>query len=706
VSGSIPDGGPASPASGVSPEDAARSRLLLARTWAYVISATASLPLTQAELEQHLLHLISRLFAAITGEPFEPSPEAQAVGARLVEMRCAGKDSLGRSLELLGTAMVRQPELRGLDRLAERVVRLMAELAAGYTDALTRVTRDRYEGLNQALLASADDARQRHRTSQAHFAEVFRSSSSGIATIGRDGRFLRVNDALGGILERLPGELTGLTVFEVVHLADAEPLRGAYAALLDGSAGQLRQSCRVRCADGTDKRVSITGSPVRETDDARHADHVIAVIEGDSEVSLLQQRLTHQTLHDPLTDLPNRQFFRSRLEKALRQADREHGITVYQLDIDGFSLITGGLGHETADRLLTSVAERLSAVVRKENATVARLGADEFGVIVENSATTPDVVTLVERFTEELSEPVYLDGEHGLAASVSVGVVHRPDPGDAAAEVLRAAEATLHRAKSVGRGQWQLFDPVLDARDRETAALAVSMPGAWENGEIRVDYRPIVRLADGRRVGVEAVLCWDHPERGELRHRECVALAERTGLILPLGAWLLRVAGDRAGRNGWPLSVALTAHQAADPDLVGGIRRIAAEAGLEFAEFEISFPSGALLAERGEATDNLRVLAEIGVRTALHGFGAVADTTFLREEPLHAIRIAPELTAGACPDPDSAVGAVLATVIETAHRAGVRVGVDGVETGEQADSWRAAGVDFALGGLYPPVDGS
>lgn len=564
--GSPPPSPPAAPAA-----EAGRGRFFLAREWAYVISMTAYLPLTHTEVEQHLLHLVNRLFDAVLSEPFDPTPAA-GVGARLVEMHFVGRDSIRRSAEVLGKALVNQTEVPDVDRLAERVIAVLGEMMAGYGEALR---------------------------------------------------------------------------------------------------------------DGTQ--------------------HPQEPIEDDSDVSLMRRRLTYQALHDSLTGLPNRLSFRTELTRALRQADPATGITLYRLDLDGFSLITGGHGDELGDRLLEHVAGKLKSVVAQEKATLARFGADEFAILVENTPATPAVPVMIERLTEALSEPAYLDGEHGLASSASVGVVHRPDPRIRTSELLSAAEMTLRRAKSQGRGQWLLSDPELDTRERETAALAASMPGALETGEIRVAFRPVVWLADGRQAALEAVVSWEHARHGRLSHDECLALAEPTGLILDLGSWLLSSASKRFQNepDDLQLSVVLTRSQAADPDLVGVVRRVLDSSGLRPDRLVLGFPSRAL-AGGGETAENLTVLCEIGVRTVVHGFGAVGDVLFLEDLPVHGIRVDQRLVARQAerPEPESATMRVLAMAIEHAHQAGMRVSVDGVKTRAQAEFWHAAGVDFALGALF------
>lgn len=691
------DDGPAPHHAVTSAADTVRGRFLLARKWAYLISGTAYLPLTHSELEQHILHLVNRLFDTIRGEPFEPSA-ATWVGARLVEMQCVGPDSIRRTVEVLGRALLHQPELAGVDRLAERVILVLGSMMTGYSERLRQVAQRRQEELNQSLHKVAEDARRAYVIGHAQFEEVFRSSSSGIALVGPDGRIRRINEAMAGILRRPASEMAGLGLSDLMAPQDAGGFREVLARLESGASPRLEMGAHLVRGDGAVVPVSVTASLVRDVDG--QADHFVSVVEGDADVARLRQNLSHLSRHDALTGLLNRQAFRAALQAALRRAP----VTLYHLDIDGFSLVNAGLGAETGDRLLVSVADRLRSVVAKEKATVGRLGADEFGIVVENTPESPSVLTTVGRIHEFLDEPVYLDGEHGVAAPVSIGVVDRPDPEAAAAEVLRAAETTVRRAKREGRRQWQLFDPREDARERETASLAASMAGALETGEIQVAYRPVTRLDTGRRTGIEAVACWDHPRRGLLPHADCVSLAERTGLGLSLGSWVLSQACERmagAGDGLW-LSLPLSTGQAADPDLVGLVRRVLDTTGHGGERLELGFPAEALAGEHGETIDNITVLADIGVRTAIHDFGAATDAIFLDDLPITSIRLAPRLVARQRerPGPDSTVTKVVTGMVEMAHQSGSQVGVDGVATPEQADFWRRTGADFALGEFF------
>ena len=439
----------------------------------------------------------------------------------------------------------------------------------------------------------------------------------------------------------------------------------------------------------------------------------------DSEI-LLARQLSQQALHDLKTKLPNRQYFTTALERWLRQADPATGVTLYHLDIDGFSLINGSLGPMAGDDLLRHVARALSTVVAGEHTMVSRVGGDEFTILIDNSPTTPDVMTMIDRIHDALAEPIYIR-RVGSSPSVCVGVVHRPPADMPPAEVFRAADLALRRAKARGRGQWALFDADQDEQDRQRLGLAAGMPGAWENGEVGVAYRPAVWLGDRRLAGVEATLCWRHPRQGVIGHDECVALAEETGLIMSLGSWLLRSACEQSMR-GWgegaaavlPVAVALSHSQCTDPDLVSKVLRIVRECGLPPGRLRLGLPARAFDEHRDEAADTGRLLAAAGISVILRDFGStVDDLACLEDFPVSAVRLAPalvarlarHLAAGTEIADESVVATAARDLVAIARLAGARVLVGEIETEDQADWWYRAGCELGTGPLFATAQG-
>jgi diguanylate cyclase (GGDEF)-like protein/PAS domain S-box-containing protein len=671
----------------------ARDRRILARKWAYVLHSSVFLSQSQAELEREMADLLEAVCSAVLGE----SRRAREVGARLVELGCTGDEALPCTMDLLGKGLLALPEFHPVECFAEPIVLVLGALASGFAEANRRNTFDQQENMKLSLLKAVRDAQWNLRASEARFEEVATSSASGILITELDGRLSRVNGAIADILGYTPAELTELTLFDLVHPQYAPTLREDYQNLLAGRKERIKQPHSLLRKDGELARITLTATLLRSDDDK--PSHFVTVIEDGTELMLLQGELNRQALHDVLTGLPNRQYFSTYVESALRRADPKYGVTLLHLDLDAFAMICNGLGRRVGDHLLVTVAQRLKAVVAAEKAMVARFDGDEFGILVENTANTPALARIVSEINTELAEPAYVDG-HGVAVSASIGVVYRPAPDLDPVELLRAADFTLRRAKAAGRGQWELFHASQDTHDRRTYTLAAEMPGAWENGQIEVVYRPVMGLADRQVIGVEALLRWEHPRLGPLSHSRCVELAEYTGLILPLGEWLLRVASRQVEwwrqRMDLPLVVSLTAHQSSDADFVARMVRAVKDPSVLI----VGVPVRALTTP--DAMDNVRVMADMGVRTVLDDFGTAPDELALIEDlPIRSVRLARKLVERqAHSAADAPLSSALMTLVPLVQLAGATVIVDGINARGQANWWRVVGADVAIGDLY------
>jgi diguanylate cyclase (GGDEF)-like protein/PAS domain S-box-containing protein len=690
-------------------------RQALAEEWAQLIATWGE---TGEQSAARFRRWVDVLAGAVCGDPFGTAQVSAAGREMAVAYRETG-DWLPDTVELVGRGLLGLSELRDRNDFAKRIVLAMGALMSGYRSAVAEAVAEditdttdtegkRQEGFAETAVEVAREAHRGQLVCAARFDQVFTHTTNGVALTGLDGHFLRTNTALSTMLERHPGELTGLTLFDVIAPGDVDEFRAEYAELLDGTVGQLRQEHQLVRKTGEAMWGRFVGSLVRDADGQGR--QVVLVVEDDTEVSLLQRRLSHQSLHDPVTGLPNRQYFTSRLETALRQAPATTGITLFQLDLDGFSTVTDGFGYALGDRFLSTVAERLTETFGGENALLARLGADDFGVLMENTTATPDVPTMINRIQEALAEPAYLDHRHGLATTASIGVVHRPTPSTAPEEALRAMHTALRHARQHGRGHWELFHPAEHAHLRHAAYLAAAMPGAWEHGQLRVAYQPLIDLGSEQIAGLEAVLRWDHPELGVLPHAMCVNLAGKTGLHLRLNPWLVHTACAQIRRNHGlpgrelPLVTGLTPHQAADPHLAGTIRQVLRDTELAPTRLRPSLPVSTLLEPETEAAHNLKRLADLGTRPVVHDVGATTELAGLPGLPIHAIRLARPLTTG---HPDAGDGSLLTRtltdLVDTAHLRSAVVIVEGIDTRPQATRWQQLGADFATGELYPLI---
>ncbi|MEO7195607.1 MAG: EAL domain-containing protein [Pseudonocardiaceae bacterium] len=430
----------------------------------------------------------------------------------------------------------------------------------------------------------------------------------------------------------------------------------------------------------------------------------------------LGRRVRQQSLHDLLTGLPNRLHFASHLDAVLER-DRDAPVMLCKLDLDCFGVVNEGLGLGFGDLLLRSVATRLHALFAAQGAFLARFDDDEFAILINESPSIPNAAALAARINAELAEPVYLAGR-GLSVSVCMGIVVRDTAPDAdAKELIRAAEATLHRVRRTGRGQWGLFDPFVDAKERARYALATAMPEAWENGQVTLCYQPLVRLDPaapdaGRAVALSALLRWEHPEHGLVAHEDCLAFAEQTGLVLSIGRWMvaqaceqLRDWRERFGAAVPPVRVDLTTHLTQDPDLVGVVHDALADTGLQPADIELGMPAEVVAAGYGDAVDNLDTLAEIGVRTVLTRYGqSLGNLVLLESLPVRGVEITGPLVRAAARKPESVVRAAVASMVPLIRHTGAAVLVTGLDDPAQAAWWRSIGADAARGtALAPPV---
>ncbi len=434
---------------------------------------------------------------------------------------------------------------------------------------------------------------------------------------------------------------------------------------------------------------------------AAAADEVVMIVRNVTERKGAENRLAHLAFYDPLTDLPNRRLFFDRLTAAITSGSRRGAaVAVLFLDVDGFKLVNDSLGHVAGDELLVAVGRRLAATLGPDT-LLARFGGDEFAVLVAGGAAA-EASRVAERLLDVLRFPFVVEGRETFL-SASVGIARRTlrlaDPHD----LLRDADTALYEAKATGRNAYAVFAPrmrtaVLARLERETA-----LRGAAERGELRLAYQPKVALATGRVVGAEALIRWEHPELGLLHPAEFIRLAEETGLIVPLGRWVLREAcrQARAWSDAAPLHPALvcvnvSARQLREPGFVAEAVAALADAGLDAGCLELEITESTVMWDVPEVRHALRDLHTLGVALAIDDFGTGhSSLARLRRLPVDALKIDRSFVAGLGRDPGNL--AIVRAVTVLAHELGLTVTAEGVETAEQAAMLRALGVDRAQG---------
>jgi diguanylate cyclase (GGDEF)-like protein/PAS domain S-box-containing protein len=412
----------------------------------------------------------------------------------------------------------------------------------------------------------------------------------------------------------------------------------------------------------------------------------------------------HAALHDPLTDLPNRTLALDRLGQALAQRQRERtGVAVLALDLDRFKIINDSLGHAAGNRVLLELASRLSATVRPGD-TVARLGGDEFVVICPGIDAARDATDVAERLTAAVNQPVVLDsGQHFL--TVSTGITLAVNWDDTPESLLGDADAAMYRAKERGRGRYELFDEDMRTRVVNRVRTETELRRALDRGELEVWYQPIIDLATGRPVSTEALVRWQHPERGLISPIEFIPIAEDTGLIIPLGLHVLEEACRQTAA--WQqqldpalgLSVNISGRQAIDPTFPAQVAAAAERSGIRAGTLALEITETVLMEEADSPAAVLCQFHEHGVRLVLDDFGTgYSSLSRLKRFPLDVLKIDRSFVSGV--DCDAHDHAIVKATIDMAHALGLTVVAEGVETREQEDRLRGFGCDRAQGYLY------
>ena len=426
----------------------------------------------------------------------------------------------------------------------------------------------------------------------------------------------------------------------------------------------------------------------------------VATHEDISEQRKVEARVRHLARHDALTDLPNRILFHEEMERLEARIRREENVAVLCLDLDHFKAINDTLGHGVGDQVLQTVADRLRDVSR-ETDVIARLGGDEFAFLVYPLEDPRNAATVAERVVKSMAAPMQVDG-HQIMIGTSIGIAIAPFDGEDAETLLKNADLALYRAKSEGRGTYHFFEKGMDEALQHRRMLENGLKIALSRGEFRLVYQPLVNLQENRICAFEALLRWDHPERGLIPPLEFIPVAEETGFITSIGQWVLREACKAAA--GWPEHVRIAVNLSPmqfKRGLVEHVTSALAEAGLAPSRLELEITESLLLADTEATLQTLHKLRALGVRISMDDFGTgYSSLSYLRSFPFDKIKIDRSFMQGLGEEQDSL--AIVKAVIGLGQSLGMSTTAEGVETEEQLAAVRAQGCNEVQGFLFSP----
>jgi diguanylate cyclase (GGDEF)-like protein/PAS domain S-box-containing protein len=479
--------------------------------------------------------------------------------------------------------------------------------------------------------------------------------------------------------------------------------------------------------------VSMLGQLMAHREDDGKIRYLSGMLRDISERKLFERRLEHEATHDPLTGLPNRTLLLDRLQMALARGKRHRStVAVLFCDLDHFKVVNDSLGHSRGDEVLLEVAERLKMHLRPGD-TVSRFGGDEFVILCEDVDGPDDAISIARRTDHSVSRAFHLDG-HEVFVGVSIGIALTDGATDADPEALiRDADAAMYRAKARGRARYQLFEPGIWEQAVDRFDIENALRRALVRGELEVFYQPLVSLHDfaeeglglgggqpsldlrsddggvevrpgGRIVGVEALVRWNHPERGRMMPTEFIGVAEETGIVLPMGAWVLDVACrqmqmwtnlfDHA--QDLTLAVNLSARQLGNAELVDHVRRAIDESGLAASRLHLEITESVLMDDVEMSALILGNLKELGINVAVDDFGTgYSSLSYLRRFPVDSLKVDRSFVDGLGSEPEDS--AIVAAIVNLAHTLGLEAVAEGVETEQQLLELASLGCDIAQG---------
>ncbi|MFI5042411.1 MAG: putative bifunctional diguanylate cyclase/phosphodiesterase, partial [Acidimicrobiales bacterium] len=567
--------------------------------------------------------------------------------------------------------------------------------ATGRVVSIIAMTTD----ITERTRAAAEAELHRHREQM--LAAIVSSSADAIISTSLGGALVSWNAGAEAMFGYSAAEAIGEPIFMLTRPADAPANASIAHAVLAGHPMVGHETIGM-CKDGREIAVALTASPVFEGGEVVG---MSAVVRDISTQKALEATLERRALHDHLTGLPNRVLFVDRLRLAISRLARHGGLlAVLFVDIDHFKVINESLGHEQGDRLLALMAQRFAGAVRPGD-TVARFGGDEFAVLCESVLSEAEAVGIAERLQELAAVPLRLDGRD-FTMTVSTGIALTASSDALAADLLRDADSAMYQAKDAGRGCSVTFVPSMKTRADQRLDTEVALRRAIRDGQLRLHYQPIVNLTTGRTEGVEALVRWQHPTEGLIAPSEFIPLAEETGLLVPLGEWVLGEACRQA--QSWhreypeldhlTVSVNLSGRQIAQADLVAVVANVLATTALPASRLVLEITESVLMRNVAHTIAVLTALKALGVRLSIDDFGTgYSSLSYLKQFPVDILKIDKSFVDGL--DDGDQDTAIVAATIHLAHSLGLKTIAEGTETAIQIITLTELGCDNAQGFL-------
>jgi diguanylate cyclase (GGDEF)-like protein/PAS domain S-box-containing protein len=483
------------------------------------------------------------------------------------------------------------------------------------------------------------------RESESRFHSAFTHAAIGMALVTTEGRFIQANKAFSQMLGRGTAALLEADLKELVHPEDLPGLMQPVEKLVKGELGSVHAELRGRHLDGSVVWMSLNISLARDWQFKTH--NLIVQAQDVSARRRAEAELYHNAYHDSLTQLSNRAHFDEQLNRAIARVQRHPAqrFAVMYLDFDRFKLVNDSLGHRAGDELLVNVGRRLRNMLRPTD-VLARLGGDEFAILVEDLLRQRDAIDLAERIHRELEKPIKL-GAMDVTVSASIGITFSTNNYQSSDQIVRDADIAMYKAKSRGKAQYAVFDSSLHRHVAEQLQLEQELRRALGQGQLMLEYQPICTLKDRKLTGFEALVRWNHPERGLLEPASFIPVAEETGLIVPLGNWVLFEACRQLGqwrsiRNGSEInmSVNVSSLQLTHPDFVSQVGRALQAAELRASQLTLEVTESVLMNGIENAVTTLTALRQMGVTLSIDDFGTgYSSLSYLATLPIDALKI-------------------------------------------------------------------